>query len=79
MTPERISRSTRTAHGLAPYSFPPLAILLPSPRQAVCIIATSVEPREMARRRVPTQLPSILFLSKDKLLVKSYSSTSKEA
>jgi hypothetical protein len=33
----------------------------------------------MARRRVPTQLPSILFLSKDKLLVKSYSSTSKEA
>jgi hypothetical protein len=38
MTPERISRSTRTAHGLVACNFPPQAILLPSPRSAVCII-----------------------------------------
>src|SRR6478609_7787529 len=38
MTPERISRSTRTAHGLVACNFPPQAILLPSPRSAVYII-----------------------------------------
>jgi putative transposase len=46
-TPEPISRSTRTAHGLVLYSYPPQAISLPSPRSAVSIIATSVEPREI--------------------------------
>ena len=56
MTPERIFRSARTAHGLVPYSLPPPATLLPSRRSAVCIIAMSVEPREMgeaARSLVP--------------------------
>jgi hypothetical protein len=47
MTPEPISHSTRTAHGLVVYNCPPQAILLPSPRSAVCIIAMSVEPREI--------------------------------
>jgi hypothetical protein len=47
MTPARISRSIRTAHGLVARNFPPLATLLPSPRSAVCIIAMSVEPREI--------------------------------
>jgi hypothetical protein len=42
MTPERISRSTRTAHGPVACNFPPRAKLLPSPRSAVCIIAMSV-------------------------------------
>src|SRR5262245_47264971 len=50
-----------TARGLAQYSFaPPAIISSPSPRSAVCIIATSVEPREMARRHAPA-LPSIHF------------------
>jgi transposase InsO family protein len=47
MTPEHISRSTRTAHDLVACNFPPQAILLHSPRSAVCIIAMSVEPREL--------------------------------
>jgi hypothetical protein len=33
----RISRSTRTAHGLVAYTFPPRATLLPSRSSAVCI------------------------------------------
>jgi len=47
MTPEPISHSTRTAHDLVVYNCPSQAILLPSPRSAVCIIAMSVEPREI--------------------------------
>src|SRR5438105_2569192 len=47
ITPERISRSKRTALGLVAYNFPRQAILLPSRRSAVCIIAISVEPREI--------------------------------
>ena len=43
-TPERISRSARTARGRVAYSFPPAAKSLPSPRLGACIIATSVEP-----------------------------------
>jgi hypothetical protein len=56
MTPERISRSTRTAHGLVACNFPPQAILLPSPRSAVCIIAMSVEPREIGGAACPPAL-----------------------
>lgn len=48
MTQERIFRSTRIAHGLVPYSYPPQAITsLPSRRWAGCIIAMSVELREV--------------------------------
>ena len=46
MTPERISRSTRTARGPVAYNFLPQAISLPFPRSAACIIAMSVEPRD---------------------------------
>ena len=58
------SRSTRTAHGLVVCNFPPQAISLPSPRSAVCIIAMSVEPREIGeavRPACPTQLPPFHF------------------
>ena len=68
MTPERISRSTRTAHGLVACNFPPQAILLPSPRSAVCIIAMSVEPREIGeatRSACPHSIALNSFLSKD--------------
>ena len=63
MTPERISRSTRTAHGLVAYNFPLQAILLPSPRSAVCIIAMSVEPREIgeAARLSPPNCLQFIF------------------
>src|SRR6266849_4826170 len=66
MTPERISRSTRTAHGLDGCNFPPQAILLPSQRSAACIIAMSVEPREIgeaARSACPHQpnCPQFIF------------------
>ena len=44
MTPERISRSARTARDLVPYSFPLPATSLPSRKLAVCTIAMSVEP-----------------------------------
>jgi hypothetical protein len=43
MTPERISRSARTARGPAPYSLPRPATSLPSRKLAVCTIAMSVE------------------------------------
>jgi len=50
MTRERISRSTRIVHGLVPYSYPFKATtLLPSRRSVACIIAMSVELREMGR------------------------------
>ena len=66
MTPEHISRSTRTAHGLVACNFPPSATLLPSPRSAVCIIATSVELHDWRGGTLsPTQLPFNSFLSKD--------------
>ena len=45
-TPERISRSTRTVHGLASYKLPRPATSLPSQRLAACIIAMSAEPPE---------------------------------
>jgi hypothetical protein len=65
MTPERISRSTRTAHGLVACNFPLQAILLPSPRSAVCIIAMSAERREIgaaARSRLsPPNCPQFFF------------------
>jgi hypothetical protein len=48
MTRERIFRSTRIAHGLELYSYPPQAITsLRSRRWAGCIIAMSVELREV--------------------------------
>ena len=48
MTPERIFRSTRIAHGLVLYSYPPQAITsLRSRRWAGCIIAMSVELHKM--------------------------------
>jgi hypothetical protein len=68
MTPERISRSTRTAHGLVAYTFPSRATLLPSRSSAVCIIAMSVEPREIGeavRSACPHPIAGNLFLSKD--------------
>ncbi len=64
----RISRSTRTAHGLVAWDFPPQAIL-PSPRSAVCIIAMSVEPREIGeavRSACPHPITLNSFLSNDK-------------
>ena len=62
--PEHISRSTRTAHGLVACNLPPQAILLPSPRSAVCIIAMSVKPREIgeaARSACPHPIALIHF------------------
>src|SRR5437016_6633663 len=41
-TPERISRSARTARGRVAYSFPRPAISLPSPRLGACTIGTNV-------------------------------------
>src|SRR5229473_5443998 len=65
MTPERISRSTRTAHGLVACNFPPQAVLLPSRRSAVCIIAMSVVPREIGEggtlRLSPPNYPQFIF------------------
>ena len=66
MTPERIFRSTRIAHGLVRYSHPPQAITLsPSRRSGACIIAMSVEPREMgeaARSYLsPLDCPQFIF------------------
>ena len=69
MTPERISRSTRTAHCLVACNFPPRATLLPSRGSAVCIIAMSVEPHETgeAARSSPHQIALNSFLSKDRV------------
>src|SRR5260370_26101063 len=63
MTPERISRSTRIAHGLVACNFPPQAILLPSPRSAVCIIARRVVPRGIGGtlRMSPPNCPQFIF------------------
>ena len=65
MTPARISRSTRTAHGLVACNFPPRATLLPSPRSAVCIIAMSVGPREIGEAArfslSPPNCPEFIF------------------
>jgi hypothetical protein len=48
MTPERISRSTRTVHGLVLCSYPSQALTLLPPRRLVaCIIAMSVELRKI--------------------------------
>jgi hypothetical protein len=76
MTPERISRSTRTAHGLVACNFPPQVILLPSPRSVVCIIAMSVESREIgeaARSACPRPIALNSFLGQ---LVADHSATS---
>jgi hypothetical protein len=48
MTRERIFRSTRIAHGLVRYSYPP-QVISPSRRRAACIVAMSVEPREIGK------------------------------
>jgi hypothetical protein len=58
------ARTHLSLNGLVACNFPLQAILLPSPRSAGCIIAMSVEPREIARWHaslVPTRLPSIHF------------------
>ena len=44
IAPEHISHWARTARGPVAYNFPRPATSLPSPRLAVCTIATSVEP-----------------------------------
>jgi Homeodomain-like domain len=59
ITPEPISRSTRTALGLVACNFPPQATLLPSRRWAVSIIAMSVEPRNIGEATRYLSLPSI--------------------
>ena len=65
MTPERISRSTRTAHCLVACNFPPPVTLLPSPGSAVCIIAMSVEPHETGEAAgsslSPPNCPEFIF------------------
>jgi Integrase core domain len=60
----------KTAHGLVAGNFPPQAILLPSPRSAVCMIAMSVEPGEIgkaARSACPHPIAPNSFLSKDNM------------
>src|SRR2546430_17718642 len=67
MKPERIFRSTRTARGVVLYNYPPQAITLSPCRKSVaCIIAMSVEPREIGKA-THSYLFSTLnsFLSKD--------------
>ena len=49
--PERISRSTRIAQSLGPYSHPLQAPLSPSQRSAVCTIATSVARPDLSGQR----------------------------
>src|SRR5712672_1023033 len=63
---ERIFRSTRIAHGLVLYSYPPQAITLsPSRRSVACIIAMSVEPREIGKAThsyySPPNCPQFIF------------------
>jgi hypothetical protein len=67
-TPERTSRSARTARGRVAYNLLPQATSLPSLKLAACIIAMSVEPLRGGlhahARTLPTATTSIL--SKDR-------------